>query len=291
MEMASSPAWLKRALALAGVFYLAGGVWLVASPGHPPLSQSAGVMVALFGLGCFIAASAPLRHWPIPLLGLLGQVLLTIGSLRTDGVSWAVLGGNFWIVPFALILRGAWRDHIGRQRVASPEIQRMALRARTQYELTLEEISRISPVLLVFLRHYGCMFCREALADLERHRVAIETLGARVALVHMGTEQQAKAFFQRYDLGDLPRVSDPERHLYRAFGLGRGDLWRLAGPSVWWRGFEAAILRGHGFGRIAGDAFQMPGVFLISHGAVLRSYRHHSAADRPDYLRLAALEG
>ena len=37
-----------------------------------------------------------------------------------------------------------------------------------------------------------------------------------------------------------------------------------------------------------GDGFQMPGVFLIYHGEVLRSYRHQSVADRPHYTRFAA---
>jgi hypothetical protein len=40
-------------------------------------------------------------------------------------------------------------------------------------------------------------------------------------------------------------------------------------------------------GRLAGDGFQMPGVFLIFKGEVIRSYRHHTAADRPDYINLA----
>ena len=57
----------------------------------------------------------------------------------------------------------------------------------------------------------------------------------------------------------------------------------LFGPAVWWRGFHAALLQSHGVGRLAGDGFQMPGVFLVFHGEILRSYRHQSAADRPNY--------
>jgi hypothetical protein len=30
----------------------------------------------------------------------------------------------------------------------------------------------------------------------------------------------------------------------------------------------------------------MPGVFLLFHGETLKSYRHQSAADRPDYLAM-----
>jgi hypothetical protein len=35
-----------------------------------------------------------------------------------------------------------------------------------------------------------------------------------------------------------------------------------------------------------GDGFQMPGVFLLYHSEIIRSYRHQSAADRPDYMAI-----
>jgi hypothetical protein len=41
---------------------------------------------------------------------------------------------------------------------------------------------------------------------------------------------------------------------------------------------------------MVGDGFQMPGIFLLFHGEVLRSYRHQTAADRPDYVDLAEAE-
>ena len=37
-----------------------------------------------------------------------------------------------------------------------------------------------------------------------------------------------------------------------------------------------------------GDVTQMPGVFLVFHGEILKSYRHQSSADRPDYVALVS---
>ena len=34
------------------------------------------------------------------------------------------------------------------------------------------------------------------------------------------------------------------------------------------------------------EFFQAAGVFLLFHGEIVRSYRHLSASDRPDYLAL-----
>src|SRR5437763_929202 len=82
------------------------------------------------------------------------------------------------------------------------------------------------------LRHSGCTFCRESLADISEQRESIEASGARIVLVHMGKEEYAAKFFRRYGLGDVPRISDPNQALYRAFGLNRGTFHSLFGPKV-----------------------------------------------------------
>jgi peroxiredoxin len=185
-----------------------------------------------------------------------------------------------------LILYHAYRENADSRRAYSPEIQSWALRAKTQYDLSILEHSRIRPVLLVFLRHVGCTFCREALSDLSRKRADIEATGTQIILVHMGREQAAEQILSKYKLLDIPRVSDPKLSLYEAFGLERGSMAQLFGPKVWLRGFRAGLAGNHGLGTPEGDVAQMPGVFLLFHGETLKSYRHQSAADRPDYLAM-----
>jgi hypothetical protein len=85
----------------------------------------------------------------------------------------------------------------------------------------------------------------------------------------------------------VDRFSDPECRLYRAFALERGGFRQLFGARVCWRGLMAAILRGHGVGRLEGDAFRLSGVFLLDQGRVLAEYRATTAADRPDYVQIA----
>ena len=80
------------------------------------------------------------------------------------------------------------------------------------------------PLFLVFLRHFGCTFCREAVADLSEKRQAIEAKGAPLAFVHLGTEEKAQWFFKPYGMLDVPRFSDPEGHLYQSFGLLRAEF-------------------------------------------------------------------
>jgi peroxiredoxin len=228
-----------------------------------------------------------LRFWPVVLVGLLARVLPPIGYalVARSRTSAATFADAIWWAPMSFILASVYLNRLCRLRSRAPDVVEFALRARTDRGATVDTLSRAQPVLLVFLRHAGCTFCREALADLSAQRHEVEAAGAVIVLAHMGEPTFGRDFFSKYGLADLHQISDPGQGLYRAFGLPKGNLWMLFGPKVWVRGLDAAILKRHGVGRLAGDGFQMPGLFMIFHGQILRSYRHQSAADRPDYVR------
>jgi hypothetical protein len=99
----------------------------------------------------------------------------------------------------------------------------------------------------------------------------------------MGDFTELDQILGKHGLRDLDRICDPRQELYQAFGLKQGTAGQLYGPKVWWRGFAAGILSGHGIGKAVADATQMPGVFLLEQGVIARRFRHRSAADRPDY--------
>lgn len=148
-------------------------------------------------------------------------------------------------------------------------------------------LSMRQPVLLVFLRHFGCTFCREALADIARQREKIESTGTRIVFVHMTTDEIAEQYFHRYELFDCTHVSDPICNFYQSFGLIKGNFTQLFGLKSWIRGFNAGIIGGHGVGTAPlGDGFQMPGVFTIENGEIRSSFVHKLASDRPDYEQL-----
>jgi peroxiredoxin len=160
--------------------------------------------------------------------------------------------------------------------------------ARTQAGQALTGLSEASPVLLVFLRHAGCTFCREAIADVARQRSVIEAAGVRIVLVHMADSAAIDRLIGKYGLEGVDCICDPDRKLYQAFGLKRGRLWQLFGPKVLWRALPEGVLARHGIGRLTADSFQMPGLFLINASGILRRFRHRTAADRPDYAGVCA---
>ena len=75
-------------------------------------------------------------------------------------------------------------------------------------------------------------------------------------------------------------VSNPNADLYRAYQLKRGQVTQLLGPRVWWRGFQSAILKGHGTGPLVGDGFQLGGAFLVENGRITKSFPAKDAADK-----------
>jgi peroxiredoxin len=142
------------------------------------------------------------------------------------------------------------------------------------------------PLFLVFLRHFGCTFCREAVDTISKKRQEIEGGGSRLAFVHLGTEEKAQWFFKPYGLLDVPRFSDPEGPLYQAFGLLRAELKQYLNSESIAR-MLFAWTRGHFVGLPAGDVQRMPGAFLMDQGEIRKAFRHKLVSDRPDYVALA----
>ena len=161
------------------------------------------------------------------------------------------------------------------------------LAMRTAAGDTLASVAARGPLLLVFLRHFGCPLCQEMVADVAARRTAMADGGTTVVFVHMHPESQAAPFFARYGVSDLQRVSDPGCTLYRAFGVPR------ARPTSWLslgslRHYLSAIRRGHMPKLVGGDVVQMSAVIRIVDGRIDRDVRDAGFDTRPDFDDLLA---
>ncbi len=159
---------------------------------------------------------------------------------------------------------------------------------RTESGRTLLELVDERPVLLVFLRHFGCTFCRQAIDDVSQVRGKLAERGVQVAFVHLGSPERAKPYFDYYKLADVERVSDPDGSLYRdpVFALARVNLLHMIRPAVWIGWLRGAVFK-YRIGLLKEDIQQMPGVFFLKNRAIANVFRHRTIADRPDYLGLA----
>lgn len=275
----------------------------VASPTYPLFWQCIGVFTIAMAIGYAIATVDPVKHWPIVMMGLTAKLLIPGAFFQAafaDQLPWLfaimVLVSNMvWWAPFIVILSAArqkrllqLRDGLNTSEVVEQQTMAISL---TQNGLSLSVLSARRPVLLLMLRHFGCPFCRQALADLSLNRAKLEENGFRIVLAHMTDDQTAAEYLHRYGLADLPRISDPRGRLYRALGLGKATFGQMAAPVVWWRLVKAVVIERQGMGKARGDAKQMPGLFLVDHGRVIRAHRHATISDRPDCTAMACSPG
>lgn len=127
-----APRWMKLTLRIAGIYnVLWGGLAICLPvtffrwagfeplPAYPQFWQCIGMIVGVYGIGYWLAADDPYRHWPIVLVGLLGKILGPIGFLNEMimgslplKLGWTILTNDLiWWLPFALILRQARLHH------------------------------------------------------------------------------------------------------------------------------------------------------------------------------------
>ncbi len=134
--------------------------------------------------------------------------------------------------------------------------------------------------LIVFLRHFGCMFCRETLSDM-RSISESDPRFPNPLFFFQGSPTEGRAFLRRYWPG-LRAVADPRAEVYEGFGVQRGGLTKMFGPAVW-SAKSRAESKGHRNGERMGDIWRMPGVFLTRESEVLWAHDYRHAADHPDY--------
>ena len=129
-----APRWAKAVLLAAAAYNLLFGAMVVLfplawfeaaglpAPNYPELWQCIGMIVGVYGIGYGVAAFAPLRHWPVVLVGLLGKVFGPIGfldaALRGDlpwRCGWLIVGNDLvWWLPFGALLLAARRQALAR---------------------------------------------------------------------------------------------------------------------------------------------------------------------------------
>jgi hypothetical protein len=172
----------------------------------------------------------------------------------------------------------------------SSDFARLLAGIRTESGTDLLSLTEASPVLLVFLRHFGCSFCRKAISDVADLRAELNVRGVRPVFVHLGTPEIAKAHFDFYKIGEVERIHDPLAQVYQhpAFGLGRSNPYlTLVNPFVWSGWLRGAIFK-HGIGKIQGDGHQMPGIFFLKGPKIERKFIYKQISDEPKYLKLIA---
>jgi hypothetical protein len=138
------------------------------------------------------------------------------------------------------------------------------------------------PVLLIFLRFFGCIFCRETISDL-RALSEEQPDFPKVVFVSEAGKIEAQAFVRRYWPAAVT-ICDPEGALYAAFGVGKSVLKNFS-PRVF-LAVRRASSKGNEQGPTDGNVFRLPGAFLLHGGDVIWSHDFRHSGERPDFEHL-----
>jgi len=150
---------------------------------------------------------------------------------------------------------------------------------------TLRDQLGDATTLLVFLRHFGCVFCRETVAEL---RAASEAADFPPLLFFFqGTPTEGRAFLRR-DWPTVRAVADPGLRFYEAFGVERTGWTSMLRPDLW-AAERRARAKGFRQGERSGDIWRMPGIFLVRGGRILWAHEFRHAGDLPDFAAVPGL--
>lgn len=91
-------------------------------PAYPEIWQCVEMIVGVYGIGYWIAAYDPVRHWPIVLVGLLGKIFGPIGFIGavyngsfTPAAVWIIITNDIiWWAPFSVLLWSALRAGVSK---------------------------------------------------------------------------------------------------------------------------------------------------------------------------------
>ena len=110
---------------------------------------------------------------------------------------------------------------------------------------------------------------------------AFEEAGARVALIGLGSAEQAALFCERREI-PFDCLVQPDRSAHKAFGLRRGTWNQTVGPAVWvpWLKDQVTGKPQGAFGQ--GDVAQLPGTFVVdTEGRVRYAFRSRRSSEIP----------
>src|ERR1019366_4344856 len=138
---------------------------------------------------------------------------------------------------------------------------------------------RPPPAVVVWLRHFGGLLCKEQAAAFRGRQPEIEALGARLVFVGNGELTWAREFEARECRG-CRVLTDPGLESYRAIGARRG--WRPTGGPASLAARVRAFRAGFRRSGFRGVPDQQGGVYvMLPGGRAAYAYVSGSAGDHP----------
>lgn len=149
--------------------------------------------------------------------------------------------------------------------------------------VTLKSYWSQRPIVLTFLRHFGCAFCREFIIKLRTSYADFVERGVEVVAVTQGDWPQTAHFGTIMRL-PFPILADPTRESFQAFALLEASYVRLWHHSVIREGFALA-----GRGELPGVGYTIQAI-APTNNISLRQLGGTFVIDRQGYIQFAHVD-
>ncbi len=134
------------------------------------------------------------------------------------------------------------------------------------------------PVLLVMIRHFGCIFCKEQTAQFNPLLPTVREAGGEIVVLGNGAPEHARWFIEDFGI-DMPVYTDPELRSQTIVGARRAKAYDprhfFKALKAWRGGFRQT--------KTMGQTWMLGGVFVITpDGRMPYRYLSRFAGDHPD---------
>lgn len=139
-------------------------------------------------------------------------------------------------------------------------------------------------VLIFFSRYIGCSWCQMFIIDIKRNFEKLKKLNTEVIVITESKEEVLKKYAPPRDEAFLRMVSDPEKKIYKLYGVDKQGRWfnaKVITASIRF----VKYLKDYKYVKdsLKGDSLQAPACFVIGKdGRIKYAYLSESIADHPD---------
>ena len=121
---------------------------------------------------------------------------------------------------------------------------------------------------VIFVRHFGCIFCRERIDELSQYLPRIKASGGHAVIIGVGSAAMAAGFADAFKT-PIPIYSDPDRNAYRLAGMTRNFGISLKTIGRAWTNYK----KGRRQGAVQGDPWQQGGLMVIRKDGVVLNHQ------------------
>ena len=160
----------------------------------------------------------------------------------------------------------------------SAELAECDLKTIEDQTIKFSTIYQHQTTLIVFVRHFGCIFCRERVASLAETLPLLESHHLNAVVIGNGHPYMAEGFVEELQL-PFSVYCDRKGEAYRLAGMQRNFGLNVSSVKHAWRSYRAGN-RQH---KVSGDVWQQGGVLVANTaGQVLEVIADQSAGDYID---------